>query len=43
MVLREIAGDGAGLDDGLAKYVNGAGGQRKYLPYLMVHMLGERA
>ena len=39
----EIAGDGAGVDDGLAKYVNAAGGQRKYLPYLMVHMLGQRA
>jgi len=36
----EIPADGAGLDDGMAKYVNAAGGQRKYLPYLQVHMLG---
>jgi SAM-dependent methyltransferase len=36
----EITGDGAGLDNGLAKFVNTSAGQRKYLPYLQVHMLG---
>jgi SAM-dependent methyltransferase len=39
----EISGDGAGLDDGMAKYTNTAAGQRKYLPYLLVHMLGVRS
>lgn len=39
----EISGDGQGIDDGLAKYVNTATGQRKYLPYLQVHMLGVRS
>jgi len=36
----EISGDGAGSDDQFAKYVNTSAGQRKYLPYLQVHMLG---
>jgi SAM-dependent methyltransferase len=36
----EIQGDGSGIDDGLAKYVDTATGSRKYLPYLQVHMLG---
>jgi SAM-dependent methyltransferase len=39
----DISGDGAGLDDGMAKYMSTAGGQRKYLPYLQVHMLGIRS
>ena len=39
----EISGDGAGLDDGMAKYTNTAAGRRKYLPYLLVHMLGARS
>jgi SAM-dependent methyltransferase len=38
----EISGDGAGLDNALAKYVDTPAGQRKYLPYLQVHMLGVR-
>jgi SAM-dependent methyltransferase len=36
----EISGDGSGIDNALAKYVNTPAGQRKYLPYLQVHMLG---
>lgn len=39
----EISGDGANIDNGLAKYVDHPSGQRKYLPYLLVHMLGVRA
>jgi hypothetical protein len=39
----EISGDGAGIDNALAKYVDRPGGQRKYLPYLQVHMLGVRS
>lgn len=39
----EIPGDGAGIDNALAKYVNTPSGQRKYLPYLQVHMLGVRS
>ena len=39
----EVSGDGAGFDNGLAKYVNTPAGQRKYLPYLQVHMLGVRS
>jgi len=34
---------GDGIDNGLAKYVNAATGQRKYLPYLQVHMFGVRS
>ena len=40
---REIAGDGVGIDNGLAKYVETPKGQRKYLPYLQVHMFGIRS
>jgi SAM-dependent methyltransferase len=32
----------AGLDDGLAKFVDTPAGKRKYLPYIQVHMLGVR-
>jgi len=39
----EITGDGQGIDNGLAKYVETPKGQRKYLPYLQVHMLGVRS
>lgn len=39
----EITGDGAGVDNALAKYVDTPAGQRKYLPYLQVHMLGFRS
>lgn len=39
----EIPGDGGGLDNGMAKYVNTPAGQRKYLPYLQVHMFGVRS
>lgn len=39
----EIPADGAGIDDDLAKYVNTAAGQRKYLPYLQIHMLGVKS
>lgn len=39
----EISGDGAGLDNSFAKYVDTPAGQRKYLPYLQVHMLGIRS
>jgi cephalosporin hydroxylase len=35
----EIPSDGSGVDNQLAKYVE----QRKYLPYLQVHMLGTKA
>ena len=38
----EISGDGAGLDNSLAKFVDTPAGQRKYLPYLQVHMLGTK-
>lgn len=34
---------GDGIDNGLAKYVNTPAGQRKYLPYLQVHMLGVKS
>lgn len=39
----EVTGDGSGIDNGLAKYVATPGGQRKYLPYLQVHMLGVKS
>lgn len=39
----EITGDGSGIDNGLAKYVETPKGQRKYLPYLQVHMFGIRS
>jgi SAM-dependent methyltransferase len=39
----EISGDGQGIDNGLAKYANTPAGQRKYLPYLQVHMLGVKS
>jgi hypothetical protein len=39
----EISGDGADLDNRMAKFVNTGSGQRKYLPYLLVHMLGVRS
>jgi SAM-dependent methyltransferase len=35
-----LSGDATGLDNALAKYVDTPAGQRKYLPYLQVHMLG---
>jgi SAM-dependent methyltransferase len=39
----EITGDGFGIDNDLAKYVETPKGQRKYLPYLQVHMFGIRS
>lgn len=39
----EISGDGAGLDNSLAMFVDTPAGQRKYLPYIQVHMLGGRS
>ena len=39
----DIAGDGAGIDNGLAKFIDTPKGQRKYLPYLQVHMFGIRS
>lgn len=39
----DITGDGFGIDNGLAKYVETPKGQRKYLPYLQVHMVGIRS
>jgi SAM-dependent methyltransferase len=39
----EISGDGSGIDNALAKYVNTPTGTRKYLPYLQVHMLGVKS
>jgi SAM-dependent methyltransferase len=39
----DITGDGFGIDNGLAKFVETPKGQRKYLPYLQVHMLGIRS
>lgn len=39
----DITGDGFGIDNGLAKFVETPKGQRKYLPYLQVHMLGVRS
>jgi SAM-dependent methyltransferase len=32
-----------GSDNALAKFANTAAGERKYLPYLLLHMLGNRA
>jgi len=39
----DITGDGQGIDNGLAKYADTPKGQRKYLPYLQVHMFGVRS
>lgn len=39
----EIAGDGTGIDNNLAKHIATAAGPRKYLPYLQVHMLGVKS
>ena len=39
----EITGDGSGIDNDLAKYIDTPKGQRKYLPYLQVHMFGIRS
>jgi SAM-dependent methyltransferase len=39
----DITGDGQGIDNALAKYAETPQGQRKYLPYLQVHMLGIRS
>jgi SAM-dependent methyltransferase len=39
----EISGDGAGLDNAMAKFVDTPAGQRKYLPYIQVHMLGVKS
>jgi hypothetical protein len=39
----DITGDGVGIDNNLAKYVETPKGGRKYLPYLQVHMLGIRS
>jgi SAM-dependent methyltransferase len=38
----EITGNGANLDNAFAKYAPTPAGERKYLPYFMVHMLGVR-
>lgn len=38
----EISGDGQGIDNNLAAYAQTPSGQRKYLPYFQVHMLGIR-
>jgi SAM-dependent methyltransferase len=39
----EITGNGANLDNALAAYAKTPAGERKYLPYFMVNMLGTRA
>ncbi len=39
----DITGDGVGIDNDLAKYIETPKGQRKYLPYLQVHMFGIRS
>ena len=39
----EITGDGFGIDNALAKLIETPKGQRKYLPYLQVHMFGIRS
>jgi SAM-dependent methyltransferase len=39
-VVDEFFDVGAGVDNNLAKYANTPAGQRKYLPYLQLHMLG---
>ena len=39
----ELSRDAAAPDDKLMKFANTPAGQRKYLPYLQVHMLGGRA
>ena len=36
----EIVADNPGIDDSMAAYAETPGGKRKYLPYLMVNMLG---
>jgi SAM-dependent methyltransferase len=42
-VADEFFDAGDGIDNGLAKYAPTPSGQRKYLPYLQLHMLGVRS
>jgi hypothetical protein len=36
----DIVADNPGIDDSMAVFAEAPGGKRKYLPYLMVNMLG---